>query len=290
VQARALLEAAAGRTLSVMFPMVSEPWEFAEARALMEAQRERLQASGRPVPSAIQYGAMIEVPALIEQLDVLLPMVDFVSIGTNDLTQFLFAADRANPKLAERYDWLSPSILRFLRRVMVNSVGSGVDIGVCGEMGGRTLEAMALLALGIFATAYACAGIGMLVAAFSKTLDNFAAIMNFVIFPVFFLSGSLYPVGNLPWLLGMAAHLNPYTYGVDLLKHALPQAAGHTADFAVTIDVAVLAGFSLLAFAVSAWRFSREQAYAPLFGFGGPKKGGPGGKPVGGKPSDGKPA
>ena len=163
-----------------------------------------------------------------------------------------------------------------------------VILAVLGDLSWRT--EWALLALGIFATAYACAGIGMLVAAFSKTLDNFAAIMNFVIFPVFFLSGSLYPVGNLPGLLGMAAHLNPYTYGVDLLKHALPQAAGHTADFAVTIDVAVLAGFSLLAFAVSAWRFSREQAYAPLFGFGGPKKGGPGGKPVGGKPSDGKPA
>lgn len=136
----------------------------------------------------------------------------------------------------------------------------------------------ALLALGILATAFACAGIGMLVAAFSKTLDNFAAIMNFVIFPVFFLSGSLYPVGNLPGLLGVAAHLNPYTYGVDLLKHALP-AAGHTADFAVTLDLAVLVGFTLLAFVVSAWRFSREQAYAPLFGLGAPKAGGkPGAK------------
>ena len=143
----------------------------------------------------------------------------------------------------------------------------------------------ALLALGIFATAYACAGIGMLVAAFSKTLDNFAAIMNFVIFPVFFLSGSLYPVGNLPGLLGVAAHLNPYTYGVDLLKHALPQVAGHGADFAPALDVAVLAGFTLLAFVLSAWRFSREQAYAPLFGLGGAK----GGKPGSGKPGGGKP-
>jgi len=163
-----------------------------------------------------------------------------------------------------------------------------VILAVLGDLPAAT--DWALLALGIFATAYACAGIGMLVAAFSKTLDNFAAIMNFVIFPVFFLSGSLYPVGNLPGVLGVAAHLNPYTYGVDLLKHALPQVAGHAADFAVTLDVAVLAGFTLLAFAVSAWRFSREQAYAPLFGFGGPKKGGPGGKPAGGKPGGGKPA
>jgi phosphotransferase system enzyme I (PtsP) len=91
---------------------------------------------------------MLEVPALAEVLDMLLPRLSFLSIGTNDLTQFLFAADRANPKLAERYDWLSPSILRFLRRVMQNSVGSGVDIGVCGEMGGRRLEALALLGIG----------------------------------------------------------------------------------------------------------------------------------------------
>jgi len=139
-----------------------------------------------------------------------------------------------------------------------------IILAVLGDLPAHT--DWALLALGIFATAYACAGIGMLVAAFSKTLDNFAAIMNFVIFPVFFLSGSLYPVGNLPGALGIAAHLNPYTYGVDLLKHALPQPTGHDSDFAWTLDLAVLAGFTLLAFAVSAWRFSREQAYAPLFG------------------------
>jgi phosphotransferase system enzyme I (PtsP) len=88
------------------------------------------------------------VPALAEVLDVLLPKVSFLSVGTNDLTQFLFAADRANPKLAERYDWLSPAILRFLARVTQSTAGSGVDLGICGEMGGRRLEALALLGLG----------------------------------------------------------------------------------------------------------------------------------------------
>lgn len=160
VQARALLEAAAGRTLSVMFPMVSEPWEFAEARALVEAQRERLAASGKPVPAQIEYGAMIEVPALIEQLDVLLPMVDFVSIGTNDLTQFLFAADRANPRLADRYDWLSPAILRVIRRVVCAAAAHDVPVTVCGEMGGRPLEALALMALGVEQLSITPAGIG----------------------------------------------------------------------------------------------------------------------------------
>ncbi len=148
-QARALLEATAGRTLHVMFPMVSEPWEFDEAKAIFERQREWMAKQGRQLPLRIRYGTMLEVPALAEMLDVLLPKIDFLSIGTNDLTQFLFAADRANPKLAERYDWLSPAILRFIRRIVEACGTAKVPVTVCGEMGGRTLEAMALLALGI---------------------------------------------------------------------------------------------------------------------------------------------
>jgi phosphotransferase system enzyme I (PtsP) len=92
---------------------------------------------------------MLEVPALAEVLDILLPRLDFLSIGTNDLTQFLFAADRAHPKLAERYDWLSIAILRFLNRVVRECIAHKVPVGICGEMGGRTLEAMALLGLGV---------------------------------------------------------------------------------------------------------------------------------------------
>ena len=118
VQARALLEAAAGRTLNVMFPMVSEPWEFDAAKDVFERQRAFLKSQKKQLPDAIRYGAMLEVPSLAEQLDILAPKLSFLSIGTNDLTQFLFAADRSNPKLAERYDWLSPSILRFLKRVL----------------------------------------------------------------------------------------------------------------------------------------------------------------------------
>jgi phosphotransferase system enzyme I (PtsP) len=148
-QARALLGAAAGRVLNVMFPMISEPWEYEEARALVEQQREWMASRKKLLPTSIRYGAMLEVPALAETLDLLLPNIDFLSIGTNDLTQFLFAADRAHPKLAERYDWLSPSILRFLRRIVRQADAAGVPVGVCGEMGGRTLEAMALIGLGL---------------------------------------------------------------------------------------------------------------------------------------------
>jgi phosphotransferase system, enzyme I, PtsP len=149
VQARSLLEAAAGRTLNVMFPMISEPWEFDAAQAVFENQRKVLKGQKKLLPEAIRYGAMLEVPALAEQLDLLAPRLSFLSIGTNDLTQFLFAADRSNPKLAERYDWLSPSIMRFLHRVLRGLAGHQVDVTVCGEMGGRRLEALALMGIGL---------------------------------------------------------------------------------------------------------------------------------------------
>ncbi|WP_294313735.1 phosphoenolpyruvate--protein phosphotransferase [uncultured Sphingomonas sp.] len=178
VQARALIEAASGRTLNVMFPMVSEAWEFAEAKALFEAQRQWLGARGRRLPTGIRYGAMLEVPALAEQLDLLLPDLDFLSVGTNDLTQFLFAADRANPRLAERYDWLSPSILRFLSRVVGPCREAGVDLGVCGEMGGRPVEAMALIGLGINRLSITPAAIGP-IKAMVRSLDH-DAVRTFV--------------------------------------------------------------------------------------------------------------
>src|SRR3546814_10958075 len=109
VQCRALLEAAAGRTLNIMFPMVSEPWEFDAAQALVEEQREWLRKQGKPMASQVKYGAMLEVPALAEQLDVLLPKIDFLSIVTTDLTQFLLPAARAHHKPADRSDGLRPS-------------------------------------------------------------------------------------------------------------------------------------------------------------------------------------
>ena len=148
VQARALLDGAAGKTLNVMFPMVSEVWEFDAAKQVFEEQLAFLKARKHKLPQAINYGVMLEVPSLAEMMDELVEKVSFISVGTNDLTQFLFAADRANPVLAERYDWLSPAILRFLRRIAQGVVGSKTDLGVCGEMGGRRLEALALMGLG----------------------------------------------------------------------------------------------------------------------------------------------
>lgn len=174
-QARALIEAGAGRALNIMFPMVSEPWEFDAARDLFEAQRAWLAARGRKMPTEIRYGAMLEVPALAEVLDILLPRIDFLSIGTNDLTQFLFAADRAHPKLALRYDWLSPSILRFLKRVVDQAHSAEVPVAVCGEMGGRPLEAMALIGLGIDRLSITPAAVGP-IKAMVRSLDRGALI------------------------------------------------------------------------------------------------------------------
>jgi len=149
VQARALLDAAAGRTLNVMFPLVAEAWEFDAAKQVFDTQLDFLKRQKKPLPEAIRYGVMLEVPSLAEQLDLIAPKVSFLSIGTNDLTQFLFAADRANPKLAARYDWLSPSILRFIRRIVTTLEPYPIDLAVCGEMGGRQLEALALIGVGI---------------------------------------------------------------------------------------------------------------------------------------------
>jgi phosphotransferase system enzyme I (PtsP) len=147
-QARALIQAAEGKVLRVMFPMISEPWEYEQARALFEEQVGWAKRGKRGHPARIEFGAMLEVPALAEVLDQLLPRIDFLSIGTNDLTQFLFAADRADPRLAERYDWLSPAILRFLKRVIDQARAAEVPVRICGEMSGRPLECMALIGVG----------------------------------------------------------------------------------------------------------------------------------------------
>ncbi|MBL8657266.1 MAG: phosphoenolpyruvate--protein phosphotransferase [Altererythrobacter sp.] len=178
-QARSLLEASAGRGLNVMFPMVSEPWEFDAAKAVFEDQLAFLKSRRKQLPEAIRYGAMLEVPALAEVLEQMVERVSFLSVGTNDLTQFLFAADRANPKLAERYDWLSPAILRFLDRVAKGLVGTPVDLGVCGEMGGRRLEALALLGIGYRRLSITPAAVGPIKELIRKVdLEEISAAMS----------------------------------------------------------------------------------------------------------------
>ncbi len=147
-QLRALLAAAAGRPLSVMFPMVAEVAELEAARHLLNLELERLDRQGRPRPSALRVGTMIEVPSLLFQLPALLPRVDFVSVGSNDLTQYMFAADRGNARTTNRYDPLSPPMMSLLRRLVEACNDADVSLSLCGEMAGRPLDAMALIGIG----------------------------------------------------------------------------------------------------------------------------------------------
>lgn len=148
VQLRAFLRAAAGGPLDIMFPMIAEVAEFDSARLLLDLEIERERRRGRELPHPIRVGSMLEVPALAWQLPELLKRVDFLSVGSNDLVQFLFACDRGHPRLAERYDPLSPALLSFLKGVVDQCRAAGVSLSLCGEMGGRPLEALALIGVG----------------------------------------------------------------------------------------------------------------------------------------------
>ena len=147
-QLRAFLRAAAGRDLYVMFPMISGIREFREAKQTLHIEVEQEKMRGGRLPKNIKVGTMLEVPSLIFQLEGLLKEVDFISIGTNDLMQFLYAADRGNPTIWNRYDPLSPALLKVLKYVNEMCLKAGIPCSVCGEMAGRPLEAMALVGLG----------------------------------------------------------------------------------------------------------------------------------------------
>jgi phosphotransferase system enzyme I (PtsP) len=147
-QLRALIRAAAGRDLSVMFPMISEVSELDKARDLLDRELASEVARGTPKPAKLRVGTMLEVPALAFQTDALLKRVDFVSVGSNDLIQFLFASDRGNPRLSERYDTLAPSVLCFLKRLVDACKAKNVTLSLCGEMGGQPVDAMALIGIG----------------------------------------------------------------------------------------------------------------------------------------------
>ena len=169
-QLRALIQAANGRSLSVMFPMIAEVGELLGARKLLDLELGRARRRGVPSPDRLRVGVMFEVPALAWQLDSLLEHVDFISVGTNDLLQFLFAADRGNSRLAGRYDSLSPSMLRLLHFVVERVRPAGVDLAVCGEMAGRPVEALALLAIGVRTLSMSPGAIGP-VKAMIRSLD-----------------------------------------------------------------------------------------------------------------------
>jgi phosphotransferase system enzyme I (PtsP) len=148
-QVRALLTAADGGPMKILVPMVTETWEFVETKRVIRLELERLIRSGAKPPSELKIGAMIEVPSLLFELDHVLPECDFVSIGSNDLIMFLNAADRANNRVSKTYDPIALPRLRALRHIVDMASRYGVPITMCGELAGRTVEALALLSIGM---------------------------------------------------------------------------------------------------------------------------------------------
>ena len=162
IQMRAMLRAAAGRPLRIMFPMVAMTHEFDDAKALALREVAYLTRHNHPTPRELKLGVMVEVPSLLWQLDDLAERADFLSVGSNDLVQYLTAADRDNKRVANRFDPLSPCVLRALRLIADKADDAGTPLSLCGEMGGRTLDALALIALGYRSFSMQASSIGPL--------------------------------------------------------------------------------------------------------------------------------
>lgn len=147
-QMKAFLRATAGKELHVMFPMIASLEEFLDAKETLMLELEKEKRNGQAVPTDVKVGLMIEVPSVIFQLDEILQYADFISVGTNDLAQFVFACDRGNPRITDRYDVLSAPFLRVLREIIKKADKAGVPCSVCGEMASNPIEAMVLIGLG----------------------------------------------------------------------------------------------------------------------------------------------
>lgn len=160
LQVRALLMAAAGRTLKLMFPMVTDVAELDAAKGVVRRELAHLVKHGYGTPKTLKIGSMIEVPSLLYQLDALMSRCDFVSVGSNDLFQFITATDRGNTRLSGRFDILSPSFLRPLQMIAQAGQRNGCEVTVCGEMAGRPIEAMALIGLGFRRLSMSPAAVG----------------------------------------------------------------------------------------------------------------------------------
>ena len=159
-QLRALMRATEGRDLRLMLPMVSSASEIDQARAMFEREREHLKRHGHHGPRSVAFGIMLEVPSLLYDLEAVLARVDFISVGSNDLMQFLFAVDRENKLVANRFDPLHPAMLRLLRDIATRASAAKVELSICGEMAGRPLEAMALIAMGFRSLSMSASSIG----------------------------------------------------------------------------------------------------------------------------------
>jgi phosphotransferase system enzyme I (PtsP) len=159
-QLRSMLKAAKGHDLRIMFPMVATVDEFDRAKSIVEREINHLERYGHCLPDSIKLGVMVEVPSLLFEIDEISQRADFLSVGSNDLMQFLFAADRENPMMAARFDPLSPSCLRALKKIADAGARAGIPVTLCGELGGRPIEAMTLIGLGYRSLSMSPASIG----------------------------------------------------------------------------------------------------------------------------------
>ena len=160
LQLRALIHASENNELSVMFPMIAEFDELMQAKELLSKEISRMKKFNKLLPKKISIGSMLEIPSLIWQFDILLPEVDFISVGSNDLMQFLFAADRGNSAIVDRYSILKPSALRFLKQAVDKCNEFRVPIHICGDISGKFSYVLALLGLGFRSFSLTPADIG----------------------------------------------------------------------------------------------------------------------------------
>ncbi|MBA3448296.1 MAG: phosphoenolpyruvate--protein phosphotransferase [Pseudaminobacter sp.] len=159
-QIRALLKAAGGRELKVMLPMVTELTEISRAREIIDREVRHLSRFAHHLPTSLKLGAMLEVPSLLWQLDELMRAVDFVSVGSNDLFQFVMATDRGSSQLADRFDPLSVPFLRVLKQIADAGTRNHTPVTLCGELAGRPISAMALIGVGYRSISMSPASIG----------------------------------------------------------------------------------------------------------------------------------
>jgi len=159
-QIRALLRAAGGRDLRLMFPMITTVEEFDEAKSLVERELTHLRRHGHKLPERADVGTMLEVPSLLYQLDELLERVDFLSVGSNDLFQFFYAADRSNKRVAGRFDSIGVPALRALRDIAIRARAHDKPITLCGELASQPIGALALVAIGYRSLSLAPTAIG----------------------------------------------------------------------------------------------------------------------------------
>ncbi|TGS11631.1 phosphoenolpyruvate--protein phosphotransferase [Mesorhizobium sp. M2E.F.Ca.ET.209.01.1.1] len=159
-QIRALLKASGGRELKLMLPMVTELSEISQAREIIDREVRHLSRFAHHLPTSLKLGAMLEVPSLLFQLDELMKAVDFVSVGSNDLFQFIMAVDRGNTQLADRFDTLSAPFLRVLKTIADAGARNNTPVTLCGELAGKPISAMALIGLGFRSISMSPASIG----------------------------------------------------------------------------------------------------------------------------------